>query len=241
MGAILVGGTTGLLAGKKVSEAVRATVMQALALAVFLIGVGGALSAGFVIENGAISTRHTMMVIASLVIGGISGEIINIEKRLENLGNAIQAKLGGKGTRSAGSQGFAPGFVGASLVYCVGAMAIVGSLNDGLSGNYELLFTKAILDGVSAVVFAATLGYGVVFSAFSVGIYQGLITALAALLAPVLTGPVIEQMSVTGSLLIVGISINLLGMAKIKVGNMLPALIIPPLWYGITCLIPALR
>jgi uncharacterized membrane protein YqgA involved in biofilm formation len=166
--------------------------------------------------------------IFSLVIGGLLGEFLKIEKRLENVGIWFQSKIPSKG----GS--FSDGFVTASLVYCVGAMAIVGSLEDGLSGNPSTLFAKSILDGVSAVIFAATLGIGVAFSALPVFIYQGGITLLAGLLQPWLTETVISQMSLVGGILIFAIGINLLEIKKINVGNLLPSIFIPVLYYLIS-------
>jgi len=165
-----------------------------------------------------------MLMIFSLVIGGILGELINIEGLLNRAGNFIEKKL----VRSEGS--FAKGFVTASLVFCVGAMAIVGSLEDGLTGNPEILFAKSILDGVISVVFTATMGVGVMFSAVSVLLYQGLITLLARLISPLLTTVIVSQMSLVGSVLILAIGMNLLGFIKIRVGNLLPAIFVPVAW-----------
>lgn len=228
-GAIIAGGLAGSLLKKGLPERYKNIVMQAIGLSVLFIGISGALQGIFkVIGNGALDRQYTMTMIFSLVIGGILGEWINIERKLENLGAWFQTKL----TKSGNN--FAEGFVTASLVYCVGAMAIVGSLEDGLVGNAKTLFAKAILDGVSAVVFAATMGIGVPFSALPVLIYQGSITLLAGFAKPFLTEAVISQMSLIGSILIFAIGLNMLEIKKIKVGNMLLAIFLPLIYYIIT-------
>jgi uncharacterized membrane protein YqgA involved in biofilm formation len=222
--AILAGGGLGLLLRGVSPERFRVTIMQALALAVILIGV-----------RGALKTNDIMCVITCLVAGGLIGESLRIESRLESLGESARRLFewivsirspktdGSAAPRSA----FAEGFLTASLVYCVGAMAIVGSLEDGLYGAGATLFAKASLDGVSAVFFASTLGPGVLLSALPVFAYQGAITLLARVVAPLLSDAVMAETSAVGGLLIVGIGINLLGIAKIRVGNLLPAALLP--------------
>lgn len=228
-GVIVAGGLAGNFLKKGLSERYKSIVMQALSLSVLFIGISGALQNILkVVDNGALDKQYTMTMIFSLVIGGILGEWINIEKKLENLGAWFQTKLIKSGNN------FAEGFVTASLVYCIGAMAIVGSLEDGLAGNPKTLFAKAILDGVSAVVFAATLGIGVPFSALPVLIYQGSITLLAGFVKPLLTDIVISQMSLVGSVLIFAIGLGMLEIKKIKVGNMLLAIFLPLIYYIIT-------
>ncbi|GHU65951.1 membrane protein [Clostridia bacterium] len=243
--AILAGGGLGLLLRGTSPERFRVTIMQGLALAVLLIGI-----------QGALKTNDLMCVIASLVLGGLLGEALRIESRLESLGESARGlfeRIASRGSSkpaslnrsggsssipssasaiplsnsSSGSSTFAEGFLTASLVYCVGAMAIIGSLEDGLTGAHATLFAKASLDGVSAVFFASTLGPGVLLSALPVVVYQGAITLLAHLLSPLLTAQVMDEMSAVGGLLIIGISINLFGIAKVKVGNMLPAALLP--------------
>lgn len=220
--AIILGGAIGTLAKRGISERYKTTVMQGIGLAVLIIGLSGSLQ-GILqfVGRPRLDRIYLTGMILSLVAGGLIGETLNIEKRLDELGAWLQKKF------AKGENTFAEGFVTASLVYCVGAMAIVGSLEDGLTGNTQILFAKAILDGVSAIVFAATLGMGVTFSFFPVLVYQGSITLLAGLLKPWLTEDVISQMSLVGSVLITGIGINLLGIAKIKVGNLLPAIFLP--------------
>ena len=208
--AIVIGGIVGLLFGWALPEKMKNTVIQGLGLAVLLIGL-----------SMAIQTRNTLVVIASLVIGGIVGEWIDIELRLKNLGKWLEAKL----TKNQEDSGFTKAFVTASLVYCVGAMAIMGALESGLKGNYNILFAKSMLDGISAIVFASSMGIGVIAAALPVFIYQGVITMAAGLLQGVLSVPVITEMGATGGLLIVGIGLTILEIKEIKVGNLLPGIV----------------
>jgi uncharacterized protein len=230
--AIIAGGVTGALLRSGLPERFRDTVMQALGLSIIMIGLSGALQGIYVITAaGKLSREYIMLMIFSLVGGAIIGELLNIEDKLEKLGLWIQKKY----LKNSGN--FAEGFVTASLVFCVGAMAIVGSLEDGLTGDRGTLFAKAVLDGVISVIFAATLGIGVAFSAIPVFLYQGLITLTAGFIKPWLTESVISQTSLVGSILIVAIGINVLELKRIKVGNLLPAVFIPFIYYLITKII----
>ncbi len=230
--AVVVGGIAGTLLKSGIPDKYKKTVMQGIGLSVLFIGVSGTIKEMLVILDGnKLDRQFIMLMIFSLVIGGLLGEAIKIETRLENLGNWFQRKIPTKG----GS--FSNGFVTASLVYCVGAMAIVGSLEDGLSGNPSTLFAKSILDGVSAVIFAATMGIGVAFSAIPVLVYQGAITLASGFLKPWLNETVISQMSLVGGILIFAIGINLLEIKKINVGNLLPAIFIPVIYYVIRSLL----
>lgn len=219
VGTILLGSALGLLLRKGLPQRLRDTVMQGLGLCVILIGL-----------SGAIETADTMCVILSVVIGGLVGAAVNIERRLENLGNLAQRKL------ARGGDGFARGFVTASLVYCVGAMAIMGALDSGLKGDYDTLIAKSALDGISAVIFASTLGPGVAFSAVAVLVYQGAITLMAGWLKPLLTDAIITEMSAVGGLLIVGIGLNMLFDKHIAVGNLLPAIFVPMAYFPLISL-----
>ncbi len=192
------------------------TVMQAIGLAVILIGM-----------TGALKTPDILVVIFSLAIGGLAGEWLRIEARLAQMGNWLETKC----AQSEGS--IAKGFVTASLIYCVGSMAIVGSLESGLTGNHQTLYAKSVLDGISAIIFASTLGAGVLFSAISVGAYQGMLTLSAVLIKPYLIPQVVDQMSSVGGILIMGIGLNLLEIKNIHVGNMLPAIFMPLIYYVI--------
>lgn len=208
--AIIAGSIIGILFKNGVKERFNNIIMNGLALCILLIGVSGALK-----------VNNMLLVILSIVIGGILGEFIDIDKRLRLLGDRIESKF------KSSKGGISEGFVAASLLYCVGAMAIVGSLESGLNHNYEILFTKSILDGVSAVLLASSLGAGVAFSSVAVFIYQGIITASSSLLQGVLNTGVINDVTSVGSLIIIGLGLNMLGSTKIKVANMLPAIFIP--------------
>ena len=220
--AIIAGSLAGLVVKGGIPKTYMDTVMQAIGLAVILIGLKGALAA-----------EDLLLVIFSLAIGGVAGEFLRIEERLEHLGLWLERKL----SRVGGD--IAKGFVTASLLFCVGSMAIVGSLESGLTGNHQTLFAKSVLDGVSSIVFASTFGFGVMLSAGAVFLYQGLITVTASLIKPFLIPPVIAQMSAVGGLLIMAIGFNILEFKRIKVGNMLPAILIPLIYYMGSLLIPS--
>ncbi len=218
--AIVAGSLIGLIFRGGIPEATTRTVMHAIGLAVLLIGIRSALAADAL-----------LLVIVSLAVGGALGEALRIEERLERLGRWLGRRV------SRGDEGgIARGFVFTSLLYCVGAMAIVGSMESGLSGNHQTLFAKSILDGVGSILFASTLGVGVLFSAVSVFLYQGLITLSAAAVQPFLQPEVVAQMSAVGGLLIVGIGINLLELRRLKIGNMLPAVFVPLAWQALQAL-----
>ena len=212
--AIIAGSLLGIVFKGGIPNKYQVTIMQAISLAVMLIGL-----------KMAFKTDAILLVIFSLVIGSIFGEFIKIEDRLENLGKRLETKFAKAGN------GIAKGFVVASLVYCVGSMAIVGSMESGLTGNHQTLFAKSALDGLSSIIFASTFGIGVLFSSISVFVYQGILTLTSTLMKPFLIPPVINQMSGVGGLLIMAIGFNLLEIKIIKVGNMLPAIFIPLIYY----------
>ena len=221
--AILLGGTIGLVLRGYLSKRIMETVMQGVGLAIIIIGIGGALSASFKIVDTGVTTDYILLMILSLVTGAFIGEWIRIEDRLDSFAKLCERKF----TKPDENSDFAKGFVSTSLIYCVGAMAIVGSLEDGINGNSDILFAKSALDGITAIIFASTLGVGVLFSAISVGIYQGLITVLSMSLASFLNDTLISQMSLIGSVLIMSIGFNMLKVTSIKTGNLLPAVFIP--------------
>ena len=208
--AIICSSLVGLGLRGGIPDRYKESVIAAIGLAVMLIGV-----------KSALRTDALLTVIVSMALGSLAGEALGIEARLELLGHWI----GGHFAR--GTDGVARGFVTASLVFCVGAMAIVGSLESGLAGNHQTLYAKSLLDGVTSVVFASTLGIGVLFSALSVLVYQGAITLSAAMLKPLLTTVVVEQMTAVGGLLILAIGFNILGVRRLRIGNMLPAILLP--------------
>jgi uncharacterized membrane protein YqgA involved in biofilm formation len=206
--AVIVGCLIGRWAGRFLSARMRQTLMIGLGLAVLLIGL-----------QLALQSRQLMIVIGGLIFGGLIGEIIGIEKRLEEFGQRLQGRFSGMGK-------IAEGFVTASLLYCVGAMAIMGALQDGLGGEPTILYAKAALDGVASIALTSTLGIGVIFSAIPLLLYQGGITLAAELAETILTEPVITEMNAVGGLLIVAIAIDLMGIKRLPVGNLLPAVFV---------------
>nr|WP_320011508.1 DUF554 domain-containing protein [uncultured Desulfobulbus sp.] len=215
--AIILGSLLGLLCSKGIAEQYKETIIQGVGLCVILIGW----------KNGLLA-ENLLGVILSMVIGGLLGEWLQIEGRLEAMGQWLENKVGAK---TGNTRSLARGFVTASLVYCVGSMAIVGSLESGLTGQHQTLFAKSILDGVISVVFASAMGIGVLFSSISVVLYQGSLTLAAVLLKPFLAPEAVTQMSSVGGLLIVAIGLNMLGIVKIRVGNLLPAIFLPLVYH----------
>lgn len=211
---IIAGGLIGLLFRKGIPQKYKVSVIYAVGLAVILVGL-----------RSALKSDDLLLIIFSMAIGTVIGEFLRIEDHLENLGQWLENRFSGAG------DGISRGFVTASLVFCIGSMAIVGAMESGLTGNHQTLYAKSVLDGITSIIFASTFGFGVLFSAVSVFIYQGLITVAAASLKHVLVPPVIAQMSAVGGLLIMAIGINLLDMQKLKVGNMLPAVFVPLAYY----------
>lgn len=211
--AIMVGGALGLKL-PVLPKGIRTTVMQGMGLVLIILGM-----------QMAIKTEQILLLVGSLVAGGMIGEWIGIEARLEQLGRALEKRFG----RDGGTP-FAAGFVPTTLIYCVGAMAILGSIDGGVRQDHAILYTKSMLDGFSAIIFASTLGVGVLFSAFPVFLYQGLIALCAALFAsqldPTQLAVTIREMSAVGGALIIGIGINILEIKTIRVGNLLPSIAI---------------
>lgn len=195
---------------------IQTIVMQGLALCVLYIGFSGSLSG----QNG-------LLIILSMVIGSVLGELLDLDRRMKSLGSWVERHCTRLLPDSTGTQSIADGFVTASLLYCVGAMSVVGALQDGLTANHTTLFAKALLDGISSIFFAASLGIGVLFSAVAVFLYQGTIALSASLLQPFLVDSVIAEMTCVGSLLIIALGLNMLNLTKIKVMNMVPAIFVP--------------
>lgn len=221
--AILLGGFIGLFVKKGLNEKLMDSVMKAIGVAVMFVGISGALTGLLKItEGGKIETSGTMLMIISLILGTFIGELLKIEDRLESVGEKLK-----KAVKAKNSGNFVEGFVTTTLIFCVGAMAIVGSLEDGLTGDFSMLAAKSVLDGIMAIIVASTMGIGVLFSAIPVFIYQGAITLLAEFISPVLSDQLVLNLSYIGSALIFGIGVNQVFGKKIKTGNMLPALLIP--------------
>ncbi|MCR1950338.1 DUF554 domain-containing protein [Clostridium sp. DSM 100503] len=208
---IVVGSIVGLFVKEKINEKISSTIMSGLALCVIYIGISGALKG-----------ENTIVMIISIALGGFIGEAIDIDLKLEKLGKRIERKVNKNGSTISISEGF----VTSTLLFCVGAMAIVGALESGLNNDYSTLLAKSILDGISAIIFSSTLGIGVILSAISVFIYQGSITIAAGMLTNVLNNIAITNITTVGSLLIIGLGFNMIGITKIKVSNLLPAIIV---------------
>lgn len=217
--AIIFGSILGLFLRGGLKENYKSIVMNALALSVIFIGSSSAIGG---INSG---NANPVLFIVSLVLGSLIGEFLKIEEKLQSLGESLQSKCGGENST------IAQGFVTASLVFCIGTMAVVGSMESGINHNHTTLFVKSLIDGTAAIIFSSTLGIGVIFSAVSVFIYQGILTVFASFLKPYLTDNMLLEMSITGGILIAAIGINMFEIKKIKVGNMLPAIFIPVIFY----------
>lgn len=219
--AILVGGLGGALFGRFLSESAQETLTKVCGVSTLFIAVSGALEGMLTVENGTIVSGGAMLIIGSLAIGAIIGELLKIEDAFERFGEWLKVKTG-----NAKDKGFVNAFVTASLTVCIGAMAIVGSIQDGITGDYSILATKAVLDLIIIMVMSCSLGKGAVFSAIPVAILQGTITALAGLVRPLMTDAALANLSLVGNVLIFCVGVNLVWGKKIKVANLLPAIVI---------------
>jgi len=210
---VIIGASIGLLLKKGIPERISDAMMKGIGLCSLFIGISGSLKG-----------ENTLILIISMVVGVLIGEGIDLDEKLNRLGKWLENRFKSK---DGDKISIAEGFVSASLLFCVGAMTIVGALQSGLQGNHEMLFNKSMLDFVSALIFASSLGIGVLFSAAFVFVYQGALTMLAQWVAPVLSDVVIAEMNCVGSVIIIGIGLNLLGITKLKVMNYVPAIFIP--------------
>jgi uncharacterized membrane protein YqgA involved in biofilm formation len=219
--AIVLGGILGMLVGSFLKEPLRDSLSKACGICVLFIGIGGALEGMLSVQDGAIASGGSLLIIACLAIGALIGELLNIEGLLERFGGWLKRKTGN--SRDAR---FIDGFVTASLTVCIGAMAVVGAIQDGISADPSILTTKAILDLIIIMVMTCSMGKGCIFSAIPVGIFQGSITVLAVLIKPLMTDAALSNLSMVGSILIFCVGINLVWGKKIRVANLLPAIII---------------
>ncbi|MFV0361630.1 MAG: DUF554 domain-containing protein [Suipraeoptans sp.] len=219
--AVVFGGCIGLFLKKGIKDNLREIITQAIGLSVMFIGIAGTMEMMLNINNGNLSTKGAMMVVVSMVIGSSIGELLKIEHRFKNLAEFLKQRF----SRKKDSQ-FSEGFLVASLTICIGAMAVVGAIKDGISGDPTMLYTKAVLDFVILIVLGSTYGKGTLFSVIPLAVFQGSITLLSRFIAPILTGQMIDNISLIGSILIFCIGINLFFDKKIRVANMLPSLII---------------
>ncbi len=223
--AIIAGGVAGLTFGRRITKRCQETLLKAVGAAVLFIGIGGALQQMLHIENGTIVSAGTMMMIFSLALGALLGEWIDIDRRMERFGQWLRHRSGNESDTR-----FVDGFVLASLTVCIGAMAVVGSIEDGLHGDYSILAAKAVLDLIIVMTMTAALGKGCIFSAIPVGIFQGGMTLLAGLLSPLITDAAMSNLSYAGNILIFLVGVNLMWGPKVRVANLLPALLVAFGW-----------
>lgn len=207
--AIILGAILGTLFGKQLPEKIKNTVMQGVGLVVLFIGL-----------DMALETENLLIVLLSILAGAVIGELLSIQERLNKWGEKLKNRFD-----STGGSLFTQGFVSSSLIYCVGALAVMGPLESGLTGEHSILYAKSILDGVMSIVLSATFGIGVAFSALAVLLYQGSITLMAGWVSTFLTEAVISEITATGGILIIGLGIIILDIKDIKVANLLPALL----------------
>nr|WP_283245917.1 DUF554 domain-containing protein [Ligaoa zhengdingensis] len=218
--AILVGGALGLLIKRGVPKHIENSVMISLGVGIVIVALNGVIASMFTASpEGKLSDSGGLLLIVSLALGTLVGELLRIDDHLSNLGMKIENKLG--------VAGFAKGFISASLIFCVGAMSIIGPLNDGLRGDSSVLFIKSALDGTTSLILASTLGVGVLFSAVPVLVYQGAVALLAGVLTQVVSDSLLSMICMVGYAIVLCIGLNFVGCAKIKTANLLPALLVP--------------
>ncbi len=242
MSTVLLGTAIGVLVGHRLSQRTRDVVTDGLGLVTLLIAASAATSIGDPALSRAVGTSAPMLIVlGSIVLGGITGSVLGIEERLEGFGGWLQATLHRRARSSAGGadrQRFIEGFVTSSLVFCVGPLTVLGSLNDGLGKGADQLFLKSALDGFAAIAFAASLGWGVAASVLALLVVQGSLTVLGAVLGDVMPAAQVAALTATGGLMLVGVALRLLRIKPLPVGDLLPALVVAPL---LTALVTALR
>lgn len=223
--AIIIGGILGGLFGRKLTKRFQDTLMSGAAICVLFLGIGGCLAEMLVVTDDGITTQGTMMMICCFAVGGIIGELLKIDQRIEHFGEWLKIK-----TKSENDSSFVDAFVTASVTVCVGAMAVVGALTDGLTGDYSILLAKSILDLIIIMIMTASMGKGCAFSAIPVGIFQGVITILAKFVEPLMTEAALSNLSLTGSMLIFCVGVNLIWGRKVNVANLLPTIFLAVGW-----------
>lgn len=219
--AIVMGGAIGLAGGKWLNERTQETLIRGMAVCVLFVAIGGVMEKMLVVENGVVSTQGTLMLVISMALGGLAGELLDLDRRLEGFGRWLREKSGnGRDNR------FLDGFITATMTVSIGAMAIVGAVQDGIYGDYTILAAKSLMDFVIILVMASSMGKGCLFSAIPVGILQGSVTLLARLVQPLLTEAALSNLALVGSALIFCVGLNLIWKKTIRVANLLPALIV---------------
>lgn len=221
VGAIIAGGVVGLIGGKWLTERCQETLIRSMGICVMVVGLAGALEQMMTVEGGRLTSGGTMMLVISMALGSLVGEALDLDRRMEGFGRWLREKSGnGKDNQ------FLDAFITATMTVCIGAMAIVGAVEDGIHGNYTILAAKALMDFVIILVMASSMGKGCIFSAIPVGIFQGSVTLLARLVEPLLTTAALSNLSLVGSVLIFCVGINLIWKNTIRVANLLPAIIV---------------
>lgn len=231
--AVIAGGAIGLIFKKGIKETYTESINKSLGVAVTVIGLNGVITNMVSYEGGKLTSSGELLLVIFLVLGTLIGELMRLDDRFNSLSNKIDGKFR--------SGGFASGFVNGTLLFCVGAMTIIGSINDGLLGDSSVLFVKSALDFTAAIIFGATLGFGVIFTCIPMLIYQGGITLLAGTLSNVLVGDVLTQVCTAGYAIIIAIGLNFLLTKKFKTLNMLPAMFLPVAYHYILVLIDYIK
>lgn len=227
--AILIGSLLGVVLGNRLPERTRVAVTDALGLVTLVIAATNIVALFDVDFTDAVGTAAPLLIVLfSLLIGGIAGSLMRLESRMESIGGWLQRRLGGTGAEGSRAR-FVEGFVDASLIFCIGPLAILGAMSDGLGKGIDQLALKSVLDLFAAMAFAATMGWGVMASALSVGVYQGVLTVLAAVVGPFLGTAMIASITATGGVLLLGVGLRLLHIRQVPVGDLLPALIVAPI------------
>ncbi len=225
--AVFLTGIFGCLIKKAIPKNIEQPVMNMVGISVMLIALQGFFSTSFTIENGKIKSNGEIMMLVCLAVGVVIGELLKIDDKLGKFGERIEKK--------AGIDGFAKGFINASLLFCIGAMAIFGAIKDGISGDSSVLIVKSMIDGITAFILSASLGIGVAFAGVSIFIYQGTISLLAAFIQPYMTDAMMMNICIVGYAIVFAIGTNMLGITKIKLANTLPAMLITVLYTLIFC------
>ena len=227
--AVIAGGAIGVIFKKGIKDSYTESINRSLGIAILIIGLNGVISNMFSVADGKISSSGELLLVAFLVLGTLIGEVLKLESRFGKFCEKIEKKF------RAG--GFASGFINGTILFCVGAMAIIGSINDGLTGDSSVLFVKSALDFISAIIFGATLGYGVIFTFIPLLVYQGGITLLAGTLSGILQGELLSQVCMVGYAIIIAIGVNLIFGKKFNTLNMLPGILLPVVYHYILILI----
>ncbi len=222
---VLVGGFIGLLFGKRMTQQCQDTLMKANGLCILFVGLAGALENMLVLSDGTLSSTGTMMIVACFAVGTLIGEAVDLELRMEQFGQWLKAKTG-----NGGDSAFVNAFVTCSLTVCVGAMAVVGSIQDGILGDWSTLAVKGVMDLIIVCVMSASMGKGCMFSAIPIALFQGSITVLARFIQPLMTQTALSYLSLTGSMLIFCVGVNLIWDKRFKTGNMLPTVVVAVVW-----------